>query len=554
MKRALVASAAALALVALSTEHRGSAQQASRQSVRATAADALRTWDTYVTQQSRAGALRLRAASVDPMMPARTTERLEQYHEGVRIWGAEIVRDAERGVATAIFGELAAGVAISTTPRLALDAGTDRLLGAGGAEARIIGTPELVVLPLDSGEYRLAYAGVVSGAGGVDRVFVDASTGAELLRYSEIQTQAPSVGSGRGVLGQLKKLSVAEQGGAFFTDDRLRPPVLLTFDMRGDLPRTKLVLDGLSDLLPADRATDTDNDWTDIAAVDAHSHIGWTYDFLFRRFARRGLDDNNRPIVTLINAVTQQGALTLPLADLVFAVNAFWCGVCGPDGIGVMYFGNGIPPQFFLSSTGNNYTYFAGALDIAAHELAHGVTDSSSRLIYRNESGALNESFSDIIGTAVEFFFHPAGAGPGTADYVLGEDISRARRAGARDGDRSLEDPALYGDPDHYSRRYTGTLDNGGVHVNSGISNHAYYLAIEGGTNRTSGLAVQGVGVANREQIERAFYRAFVYLLPSNATFATARAATIQAARDLSGAGSAAERAITQAWTAVGVN
>jgi thermolysin len=117
-----------------------------------------------------------------------------------------------------------------------------------------------------------------------------------------------------------------------------------------------------------------------------------------------------------------------------------------------------------------------------------------------------------------------------------------------------MADPQAYGDPDHYSRRFTGTTDNGGVHINSGIPNQVYYLAVEGGTNRTSGLSVQGVGAANREQIERVFYRAFTQMLPANATFSVARAATIQAARDLFSANSNAERAMTQAWTAVGVN
>jgi thermolysin len=117
-----------------------------------------------------------------------------------------------------------------------------------------------------------------------------------------------------------------------------------------------------------------------------------------------------------------------------------------------------------------------------------------------------------------------------------------------------MADPQAFGDPDHYSRRFTGFDDNGSVHINSGIPNHVFYLAIEGGTNRTSGLGVQGVGGNNREQIERVFYRAFTQMLPANATFATARAATIQAARDLFGSNSNAERAVTQAWTAVGVN
>jgi thermolysin len=176
------------------------------------------------------------------------------------------------------------------------------------------------------------------------------------------------------------------------------------------------------------------------------------------------------------------------------------------------------------------------------------VTDYTSALIYRNESGALNEAFSDIMGTSIEFFFQPAGSGLLHADYLLGEDVVTPG------GIRSMAEPTAYGNPDHYSRRYTGPSDNGGVHSNSGIANQAFYLAIEGGTNRTSGMDVQGVGGANRDQIEKVFYRAFTQLMPSNSTFATARAATIQAARDLYGANSAAERAVTQAWTAVGVN
>jgi thermolysin len=169
-------------------------------------------------------------------------------------------------------------------------------------------------------------------------------------------------------------------------------------------------------------------------------------------------------------------------------------------------------------------------------------------LIYRNESGALNESFSDMMGTSVEFFIQPPGNGSLKADYLLGEDVVRPG------GIRSMSDPASFGDPDNYSKRFLGSADNGGVHINSAIPNQMYYLAIEGGTNRTSGLSVQGVGGANREQIEKVVYRAFTQLMPANSTFSVARAATIQAARDLYGANSAAERAVTQAWTAVGVN
>ena len=116
-----------------------------------------------------------------------------------------------------------------------------------------------------------------------------------------------------------------------------------------------------------------------------------------------------------------------------------------------------------------------------------------------------------------------------------------------------MANPGALGDPDHYSKRFMGSEDNGGVHVNATIVTHAFYLAIEGGTNRTSGISVQGVGGANREQIEKTFYRAFTQLLPANATFSVARATTIQSAQDLYGVGSAPARAVAQAWTAVGV-
>ena len=224
----------------------------------------------------------------------------------------------------------------------------------------------------------------------------------------------------------------------------------------------------------------------------------------------------------------------------MFFLNAFYAGE------GVMVYGEGLPVG--LTVSGQRVNYFSGALDIVGHELTHGVTDFTSQLIYENEPGALNESFSDMMGTAIEFFFEPAGSGSQHADYLIGEDVITPG------GVRSLADPAAYGQPDHYSKRITTTDDNGGVHTNSGIGNQAYYLAIEGGTNRTSGLSVQGVGAANREQIEKVMYRAFTQLMPANATYSVARSATIQAARDLYGAGSAAERAITQAWTAVGVN
>ena len=537
------------ALILIASYETGSAQQAGLLHVRATTAAELREWDAYVTTRERVGNLRLRSAVRDPALPSRTIERLQQFHNGVPIWGADLVRDSDRGVVVSMFGELSSDLTISTTAVLSPDEAAARIQRDAGSGAAILRAPELTILRQRSGEARLAYMAVLSQPRDISRVFVDANTGAELLRYSEIERQA-AVGSGTGALGDTKKVSALRQASAFFADDQLRPPVLTTFDMRNNFRRALDVLNG-SALFPGDRAVDADNTWTDPAVVDAHVHVGWTYDYYFKRFSRRGLDDHDRPITILTNAVSQNGALSLPPDLLDLALNAFWCDDCGT--MGLIFFGNGIPPGFFFPSNGQNWGYFAGGLDVAAHELTHAVTSSTSNLIYLNESGALNEAFSDIIGTSVEFFYQPPGTGPGKADYLMGEDVARAVLPGALDGFRSMSNPALFGDPDHYSQRFTGEGDNGGVHINSAIPNQAFYLSIEGGTNRTSGLSVQGVGPANREQMERVFYRAFVFLLPADATFSTARAATIQAARDLYGAGSAAERAVTQAWTAVGV-
>jgi thermolysin len=547
MKRVMAIGAAATALF-LWLEV-GSAQQASTLRFHATAAADLRPWDQYVTAQERAGTLRVRRVVQDPSLPARTIERLQQYHEGVPVWGAEVVRDSDRGVPTSIFGELSAAPDAETRPALTREAATERLSGSAGAT--LLRPVALVVLRLESGEHRLAYTSVVSRDNQVDRVFVDAGSGVELLRYSSIHTQE-SVGTGRGTIGDTKKMSVLLQGGTYLADDQLRPPVLTTFDLRGNLTRALNVAFLGTPLFASDVASDSDNDWTDTPVVDAHAYVGWTYDYYFKRHGRRGLDNQDRPLITIANPVTPQAAVTLPPELLFsFAVNAFWCNECGPGGIGVMFFGNGIPSNFTLG--GQNVGPLSASIDIVAHELSHGVTSSSSDLIYMNESGALNEAFSDIMGTGVEFFFQPVGAGIGQADYLLGEDTFRAP-GGARNGTRSLVNPASYGYPDHYSIRFTGPQDGGGVHINSSIVNHAFYLAIEGGRHRLSGITVQGVGGGNREQIERAFFRAFVFLLPASANFSTARAATIQAARDLYGASSAAAQAITQAWTAVGVN
>jgi Zn-dependent metalloprotease len=209
-------------------------------------------------------------------------------------------------------------------------------------------------------------------------------------------------------------------------------------------------------------------------------------------------------------------------------------------------------------------------------------------VIGSNQAGALNEAFSDVFGTSVELFYHPRGEGLLRGDYALGEDVEGFGPI------RSLSNPGAIhaaGDtgplpfPDHFSRHLSYALvllqgtqanpivvdfaplafvngspipmfktgsDFGGVHFNATVLGHAFYLAVEGGRNGTSGVTVSGVGDANRALIERAFFRAMTELLPNSPSMATAAQAIYQSSVDLYGASSAPANAIRQALMAVG--
>ena len=534
---AVAAAAALFALARVPT----AAQQTSRRGLVSMAGltiGEVREAASRVDGMRRGGELRLRTRREDPVLEGRTHERFDQYFRGVRVFGADVVQQVSRGQIVSVFGNVYDDIDIDTNPEINEDRVREIVQDLAGVE--IGREPELVILPRD-GEYLLTWRLRAMTGRDVREYFIDADTGSLVFDYSDMQTQASAVGRATGVLGDTKKISTSPSGSTFIASDELRPPAINTYDMKGDPNRTILVLNRVIQLTANDLATDSDNTWTDGAAVDAHVYAGWTYDYYFKRHNRLGLDNRNRSITSLVHPVRRQDLVALLPQFPDFFLNAAYFG----DGI-VMY-GEGLPPGF--TAGGQTFDFWSGGLDIVAHELTHGVTDYTSGLIYQNESGALNEAFSDMMGTAVEFYFQTPGSGNQRADYLIGEDTIRPG------GIRSLADPQAYGDPDHYSRRLIVPLsnDNGGVHSNSGIANNAFYLAIEGGTNRTSGLGVQGVGAANREQIERVFYRAFTGL-PANATFSVARAATIQAARDLFGANSNAERAVTLAWTAVGVN
>jgi bacillolysin len=513
--------------------------------------DAADGWSRRIEQLQSAGTLRLRSSREDTMLEGRVHDRFDQYVGEVPIFGAQVVRQRSASGIETVFGELHPDdPGVSTTPRLSAADALRRAATLAGSEMPSAFAPELFLLPEAEGGYRLVWLTKMRTASDFVGVFVDAQTGDEVQRYSLLRRQS-AVGTGTGVLGDRKKLSTRQQSATFFADDALRPPSLVTFDMKGNIDRTLGVLFFGTAPGQSDIGADTDNTWTDGPIVDAHAYLGFTYDYYFQRFGRRGVDNNNRAIRALVHPIDQALAGRLPAEFDDFFVNAFWCPECGSNQ-GFMVFGEGIPTN--IGYAGWNVRPLAGSFDIVAHELSHAVTSYSADLIYMDESGALNEAFSDMMAVGAEYYLVATGRSDRTADYVIGEDTWANRRSGVFTGFRSLANPASFGDPDHYSRRYVGPEDNGGVHSNSGIPNHAFYLAIEGGTNRISGLVVQGVGGANREQIERVFYRGFTAFLTPNANFAQARQATLRAASELYGDSSAAYRAVQQAWTAVGVN
>jgi thermolysin len=518
----------------------------------AASGDVAESWAARVESMSRAGTLRLSASVEDTMLEGRVHDRFDQYAGDARIYGAQLVRQRSAAGVESVFGQIYPDdLGISLTPKLSADDAVAKVAAIAGRGPLAGRAPELVVLPREDGSFTLTWLAKVRVGADVVALFVDAQTGAEVDRYSVIEKQS-AVGVGTGVLGDRKKLSTRQASGVFLADDALRPPSLITYDLKGNVDRTVDLLDGVIQPAPSDIGSDTDNTWIDGPVVDGHAYVGYTYDYYFQRFGRRGLDGNNHAIRAIVHPAKRDDILTLP-DDFVdaFLLNAFWCGDCGSNGF--MVFGEGLPSRFILS-TGQAVNFFSAGFDVVAHELSHGVTQFTSNLIYRNESGALNEAFSDIMAVGAENYVRTTGRSQLPPDYIIGEDVFTPVRGGAPTGIRSLADPGAFGDPDHYTRRFIGLQDNGGVHTNSMIAGHAYFLAIEGGTNRTSGLAVTGVGGANREQIERVFYRAFTAYLTPGATFAQARQATLRAASELFGDSSPAFRAVSQAWTAVGVN
>jgi Zn-dependent metalloprotease len=569
-------------------------------SIAADRVDELRQWNPVVDRFMNEGTLALTTGYDDVEVPGRRHEVLIQRYRGLPVYGGELTRQTERGGTVSIFGTIYQAIDVDPVPRLTPEEARQTLERLSGREMVRPGEPTLMILPTLDGRFALVYRASMRNA---VTYFLDAHDGRVLLEVDEAVYQS-AVGQGRGAQGDLKKMSTVSAGGSYRTHDQLRPAPILTLDTRGSSASFFRLREG-GGWSDSDFAADSDNDWTQPAVVDAHAHMGWTYDYFFKNHRYQGLNGRNGPLVGVV------------ASRAVLPTNAFYIPPpFGPGASGGMFFGEG-------PSGGP-----MAALDLTAHELMHAIThfaisqrtgsrfgpglfveagpgsvvlggqtypcsettvggrpfacDGAGRyLLVADHTGALNEAFSDVFGTAVEFAFHPAGAGALRADYTMGEDLTDVGAARSLQNPASLAIDAARGVryPDHASRRITfavvvlpngalaisnlaftagvpvvlDSIDNAAVHMNATILSHAFYLAIEGGQNRTSGRVVQGVGPANRGQIEQVFFRAVRDLMPSVVSFAQIGSILRQAAVDVHGASSTATTAIDQSLTAVGL-
>ncbi len=265
--------------------------------------------------------------------------------------------------------------------------------------------------------------------------------------------------------------------------------------------------------------TDADNNWNNVnaakdeVATDCHWGAGKTYDYYKAKFNRNSYDNNNAKIISYVHYSNNYD-------------NAFWNGVC-------MTYGDG---SAFKPLT---------SIDVCGHEITHAVTSNTANLVYSYESGALNESFSDIFGNSIERYAKPTGY-----SWKIGEEITFSGN-----GLRNMQNPKLFNNPRCYKSTYwyAGSADNGGVHTNSGVQNWWYYLICEGGsgTNDPGNVyKVDSIGITKGEQIA---YRNLTYYLTSSSQYADARFYSIRAATDLYGACSKEVISVTNAWYACNV-
>ncbi|MCZ8522192.1 MULTISPECIES: S-layer homology domain-containing protein [Paenibacillus] len=393
----------------------------------------------------------------------------QQQYRGVPVYGKYINLHLDESKKTyAIQNQLqgaVSGLSVDVTPSLSgqeaigklqtdLEAKIGQAITLGGKLGEEVEVPlpaaKLVVYPF-GGQTHLAYEvnfSYIQPEFGSWVGFVDAHTGAILHTYNNLHREdGPVTSDNVGHRGDTKKLNALRISDRYYLADITKrmaqehpghdnPGYLMTYDYRDLTPQGTLE----SPISSASPVFNSKAGTMESHGVDAHYYAGQVYDFYLNEFGRNSLDGKGMNILSIVHvpgSTNESEGLD----------NAFWMG----GGINAIYYGDG-----------KALDCLACAGDVVAHELTHGVTEFSAGLVYENQSGALNEAYSDILASVFD-----------SNDWLLGEDTGAVVR--------SLENPSDYGQPEHmdqYQELYDDAVwgDNGGVHINSGIPNHAAYL------------------------------------------------------------------------------
>ncbi|NOQ13401.1 MAG: hypothetical protein GQ583_02815 [Methyloprofundus sp.] len=435
-----------------------------------------------------------------------------QRYRGLAVWPADIiVHIAPQGHVDLMNGSYAPTPRkpLVITPRVnAIQAQETALNSLAPFKSSTAEAPELIFY-YSQHSHQLAWKMKVNAGIEARWIFViDAISGDILLKYNEIM-EAASAGSGIDLFNQTQSLQLFEQNDSFFMLDTSKE----MFDPSSTPPNPNTTRGGIFLLDAQNQEADSfffnpslvsspqEHSGFLPDAVSAAFNISQVYDYYLERHQRNSIDNKGGSLFGIVRVGQNFD-------------NAFWDGER-------MYFGDGAP--------------YAAALDIVAHEVSHGITQRSSNLIYQGQSGALNEAFSDIFGEMVE-------ARTYGNDWVLGAIL-------LPEGLRNLRDPSSVMIPG-LNRPYPAKMsdfifiaeDNGGVHLNSSIINHAYYLLAEGLDN--------AIGLRDAEQI---FYRALTVHLVRNSQFIDARLAAITSADELFGVDSIQSQKTAEAFERVEV-
>jgi Zn-dependent metalloprotease len=454
--------------------------------------------------------------------------RFDRSYKGLRVIGGDLVVHSNgNGAFMSASHTMRGALNLDTGARVTQEAAIATAQGAFSGVQSGNASAELVVYARDNNP-RVAYEAIVKGVGfnqtpSEMHFLVDALSGAVIESFDAIETAA-SAGTGKTLYsGTIALTTDSQSSGGFALRDPSRGN---TYTVSGKNGPTKGVI-----------YTDADNAWGNFtnadaatAAADAQYGTAVTWDYYKNVHGRNGIANDGKGAYNSVHYGRNY-------------VNAYWSDSCF-----CMTYGDG---------DGTTYGPLVN-LDVAGHEMSHGVTSRSANLTYSGESGGLNEATSDIMGTMVEFYANNAGD---AGDYLIGEKIYLNNPNGTK-ALRFMFKPSLDGgrSPDCY----TSTIGSLDVHYSSGVANHFYYLLAEGATVPANFALTKSQLVCNgnttlagigRDAASKIWYRALTTYMTSGTKYAGARTATLNAAADLyGGVGSATYKAVADAWSAVGVN